>query len=237
MKHHTAGEFDGLDIIMSRGVKFPDHPSYISQRHRKLLTNENYESKEARAALKAVKPSDRVLELGGGLGFMSALLMMRHKPAAYHLFEANPALIPYIHAVHRLNGIEGVVVQNALLGPENATAADFFVRGNFLASSMANDLGDAEGGVVRIEQVPVLSINDVMQKLRPSFLVCDIEGAESMILPKADLSSLRAVLIELHPQMVGQIGIQAVFDVMHAHGMTYFPRASNGKVVLFKKRW
>lgn len=228
---------DCQTVITSRGVKLPDDHRYLSDRHRKLLQKDNYESKEAEAALKAVKSSDIVMELGGGLGFMSSLIMMNRKPEAYHLFEANPALIPYIRAVHRFNGLEGIDVRNAMLDTEAAEAANFYVRNDFLASSMADDLGDANGGVIRVEQIPVLAINAVMREIKPSFLVCDIEGAEARILPKADLSSLRAVLIELHPQTTGQSGIQAVFDVMHAHGLTYFPRASEGKVVLFKKDW
>lgn len=233
----TVTDIDCQSVIASRGVKFPDDPRYLSDRHRTLLRKENYERKEAEAALKAISSRDIVMELGGGLGFMSSLIMMNRKPSSYHLFEANPALIPYIRAVHRLNGLEGVNVTNALLDAEDAEAANFYVRGDFLASSMADDLGDAQGGVIRVEQVPVMAINAVMQKIKPTFLVCDIEGAESIILPHADLSSLRAVLIELHPQTTGQSGIQAVFDVMNAHGLTYFPRASEGKVVLFKNNW
>lgn len=232
-----SGAVDYQTVITSRGVKLPDDPRYLSDRHRKLLKKNSYESKEADAALKAVKSSDIVMELGGGLGFMSSLISMNSKPASYHLFEANPALIPYIRAVHGLNGLQGIDVQNAMLGAKDAEAANFYVRHDFLASSMADDLGDANGGVARVEQVPVLAINAVMQRIKPSFLICDIEGAEASILPKADLSSLRAVLIELHPQTTGQSGIQAVFDVMHTHGLTYFPRASEGKVVLFKKDW
>jgi FkbM family methyltransferase len=178
-----------------------------------------------------------VLELGGGIGFMSSVLTKNRRPSAYHVFEANPALIPYIHAVHAANGLTGISVTNAMLSPAAEGPRPFYVRGNFLASSMSNDLGDAEGGVIRTCEVPVLDINTELRRIRPTYFICDIEGAESAILPHADLSSVRAVVIELHPQFVGQSGVQAVFDVMNAHGLTYFPRASNGKVVLFKKDW
>ena len=57
------------------------------------------------------------------------------------------------------------------------------------------------------------------------------------LLPGADLSCLRAAVIELHPQWIGQDGVQKVFDAMHRAGLTYFPRASEGKVVTFLKGW
>jgi len=42
-------------------------------------------------------------------------------------------------------------------------------------------------------------------------------------------------VVELHPQWIGQSGVQAVFDAMHKAGLTYFPRLSQSKVVTFKK--
>jgi hypothetical protein len=68
-------------------------------------------------------------------------------------------------------------------------------------------------------------------------LVCDIEGAEAELLPAGDWSGLRAAVVELHPQWIGQAGVQAVFDAMQRAGLTYFPRASQAKVVTFRKGW
>ena len=50
-------------------------------------------------------------------------------------------------------------------------------------------------------------------------------------------SSLRVAIIELHPQWIGQSGVQAVFDAMSKAGLTYFPKASESKVVTFRKDW
>jgi FkbM family methyltransferase len=178
-----------------------------------------------------------VIELGAGLGYMSSLIAAKCQPRAIHSFEANPALIPYIHAVHRVNGIETVTVTNALLGARKAKAREFYVRGDFLASSLEDNLGDAHGGVVRVAEVPVLNVNTVLKEIRPTVMMCDIEGAEVELFAHADLSCLRAAVVELHPQWVGQAGVQAVFDAMAKSGLTYFPRSSNGKVVLFKRDW
>jgi len=223
-------------FIRSRGLRFPYDPQILSRRHRLLLRDNHYELKESDAALKTIKPDDRVIELGAGLGYMSTLIAAKLGVRHYRAFEANPRMIPYIQAVHEANGIETVEVVNAILGARKGSA-DFFIRGEFDASSLQDNLGDRHGGVVAVEKIDVLNIKSVFQDFAPTALVCDIEGAEAEVLPKADLSGLRIAVVELHPQWIGQEGVQAVFDAMHGAGLTYFPKTSNAKVVTFRKGW
>ncbi len=44
-------------------------------------------------------------------------------------------------------------------------------------------------------------------------------------------------MVELHPQWIGQAGVQAVFDAFHKAGLTYYPKTSDKKVVTFLKGW
>lgn len=230
-------DVDESDFIRSRGLSFPDDSRYLSDRHKNMLRRNAYEEMESIAALKAINASDRVLELGAGIGYMSSLISKHCAPQAILSFEANPRLIPYIRAVHRVNQVTGASVENALLSADEGGTKPFYIRGDFLASSLSDDLGDAHGGVVEVADVPVIPLAQVLAEFQPTVLVCDIEGAEVDLLGCADLSCLRAVIIELHPQWVGQSGIQTIFDTMARAGMTYFPRSSHGKVVLFKKDW
>ena len=94
-----------------------------------------------------------------------------------------------------------------------------------------------EGNITAVEKVAVQSLPDTLARIRPTVLVCDIEGAEAGLLPAADFTGLRVAVIELHPQWIGQAGVQAVFDAMHRAGLTYFPKASEGKVVAFRGGW
>jgi predicted O-methyltransferase YrrM len=106
-----------LPNIRSRGLLFPDDPAFISPQIRKLLDANNYELREAGAVRALVHDGDVALELGGGIGFMSTLMVKSCKAARVHSFEANPRLIPYIRRVHALNGVaDKVEVSNAVLG-------------------------------------------------------------------------------------------------------------------------
>lgn len=54
------------------------------------LDNETYEAKEAKWISKAVKPGDRVLELGSGIGIITSLIAQIPDVQVW-AFEANPA--------------------------------------------------------------------------------------------------------------------------------------------------
>lgn len=226
------------DIIRSHGLAFPNDPAVLSPRIRRALRQNAYEKKEFEAISAIVRPRDTVMELGAGIGFMSTVAARLCKVRAVTAYEANPALIPYIRAVHAANGVaDRVTVRNALLAGEAGDPVDFYVRKNLLASSMEPMQGDRDGGVISTASVPVEDINAALSDIAPSILICDIEGAEADLLPRADLSGLRAAIVELHPQWIGQSGVQAVFDSMHRAGLTYFPKRSNAKVVTFRKGW
>ena len=90
-------------FIVSRGMKFPLNNALIKARIRKMLRNNAYEDKETDAALRVVREGDVVLEVGGGIGYMSTLVASKRAIASVHSFEANPHLIPYIRQVHAAN--------------------------------------------------------------------------------------------------------------------------------------
>jgi FkbM family methyltransferase len=231
----TETETKRSPFIRSRGMKIPKHPQFTTGQVRGALREGTYELRECEAVLRVVEEGDTVLELGAGLGYMSTLVTTKKPGTRVHAFEANPALIPYIHEVHEANGVaDRVTVHNALLAAKTSKPVPFYVRDNFLASSMDKD---AAGGVIETHEIEVRGFGATLKALKPDVLICDIEGAEADLLPAADLSGLRAAVVELHPQWIGQAGVQAVFDAMHKAGLTYFPKTSNAKVVTFRKGW
>lgn len=225
------------DVITCRGLHFPLDDRFLGWRQRRLLRSGSYEQREFRAAMAHARPDDVVVELGAGIGFMSTAVAVKRHVRHVHAYEANPSLIPYIARVHAANGVTRASIHNAILMPEAGPPADFFVRGEFDASSLADNLGDDGGGVVSVEKVEVRSISEALRGHGATMLICDIEGAEAQVLPGADLSGLSSAVVELHPQTIGQAGVQAVFDAMANAGLTYYPRSSNKKVVTFLRGW
>ena len=96
---------ENAGFIHSRGMKFPKHPEIMQGKIRRLLRSNSYEAKETEAALRVVREGDVVVELGGGIGYMSTLVATKRAIKSVHVFEANPNLIPYIRSVHGANGV------------------------------------------------------------------------------------------------------------------------------------
>ena len=227
---------DSTPMIRAHGLLFPDDPEVLPARIRRALREERYERKEFDAARALLRPRDTVLELGGGIGFMSTVAARLCRVRRVVSYEANPRLIPYIRRVHAANGVAGrVTLRNALLAGRRGKAVDFHIRRNLLASSLAPRQGKGDGGIVAVEKVAVHGIGTVLREVKPTALICDIEGAEAELLPRADLSGLRLAIVELHPQWIGQAGVQAVFDSMQRAGLSYFPKRSHAKVVAFRR--
>lgn len=233
-----GGEGEGGGVrafIHSKGMRFPRDERIIPARRRRLLREGRYEEKEYTAIMAALRPDDVVIELGAGMGYISTAVAMKGARAV-HSFEANPAMIPYIREVHRLNGVTGVNLTHAVLGASAGKVA-FHIREDFTASSLTAEPTGRVGPVIAVEEVEMLDIRAVIAAIAPTFLICDIEGAEADLIPAADLSGLRCAVVELHPQWIGAAGVAAVFGAMAAAGLTYFPRGSNAKVVTFKRGW
>lgn len=222
-------------FILSRGIRIPKAPILNAAAVRPSLRRDSYERKELDAIERVVRRHDRVLELGAGIGFVSSYLCACKQVRHVTSFEANPSLIAFIKRVHAANDATQATVHNALVTPTGGAPLPFYIRENFLASSLDRE-ADPDS-IIDTVAVPQRAVADVLDEVKPTVLICDIEGAEADLLPAADWSALRLAIVELHPQWIGQTGVRAVFDSMHKAGLTYFPKASDAKVVTFRKDW
>ncbi len=233
MDGQTPLNAETTGFIRSRGMKFPKHPEIMQGKIRRLLRKNEYEAKESEAALRVVREGDVVVELGGGIGYMSTLVATKRAIKSVHVFEANPNLIPYINSVHSANGVTNAHVHNAILGPRKGSV-DFYVREPMLGSSMAVLEGEVDPPATKVD---VLNAKTTFKDIGANVLICDIEGAEVDLIPYIDLTGLRAAIIETHPQWIGPEGINRVFRAFMDAGLAYYHRGSHGKVLAFRKNW
>jgi len=224
---------EDVGFIRSRGMKFPKHPEIMQGKIRRLLRSNSYEAKETEAALRVVREGDVVVELGGGIGYMSTLVATKRAISSVHVFEANPNLIPYIRSVHAANDVTNAHVTNAILGPRKGSV-DFYVREPMLGSSMQVLEGEVDPPSVKVD---VLNAKTTFKEIAATVLICDIEGAEVDLIPQLDLTGLRAAIIETHPQWIGPEGINKIFRAFMDAGLAYYHRGSHGKVLAFRTDW
>ena len=196
------------------GLKVPASPFLTETRIRRIRAA-RYEGEEIRAALALIGRGDRVLELGAGLGIVGALTALRAQPEAVLSYEANPALVPHIQALYRANGLtDRIAVRNAVLwaGPDRPERVAFHVHNSYLGSSLA------AGARTQPVEVATEDFAAVRAAFRPTVLVADIEGAELALLEHADLTGIRAVVMEFHPGVYGPDGMKRAKDILRAQG-------------------
>jgi len=204
-------------VAECHGVKVPASP-FISEDRIKRINKGRYEHQEIAGALAVVRPEDRVLEMGAGLGVVGAVTAARTKPAAMMSFEANPNLLPHIETLYALNGLDHMIdLRHGVIqsDPDAPDAIQFHLRSNsFLGSSLL----ETEGRVTQAINVPTQRYEALRKSFAPTVLIMDIEGGELDFLRHADLSGLRAIVVEFHPLAYGREGMVECKDYLTQEG-------------------
>ena len=219
------------DPITYRGLTVPVSADHMPLSVLIQIAQNNYEAPEIQAIEKLVREGDRVLEMGTGLGIVSGLTSRMAPNIEIRSFEANSGLHPHIRKLHELNDSRSVHVENAMLepAPDNPTRP-FHLHTHFPEGSVVRTVLSTE-----TVDIPVQDLNHVIADFRPTMMVCDIEGAEEFIFPSAELGTLRALVLEMHPKVLSREGVKGIFDACARHGL--YPRIeySSEQVVAFER--
>jgi FkbM family methyltransferase len=213
------------------GVAIPPDPAVLTPGILAAMRSGRYEAEEAQQIPRIVRPGDRVLEIGAGIGLISTLLDRAPGVDRVVAVEANPFLLDYMARLHARNGVRRVRRINAALGAATAASATFYLRRDFWMGSLAPGPNPYLGTV----EVPVLGLDALVREEAISLIVCDVEGAEATMFEGADLDGVDRVFLELHDHVTGLSGVRRLFAALAGHGFVYDPRHSNGSVVLFQR--
>ncbi len=203
-----AAEFEGL--------KVPRSP-YLPEQRARQISRGNYEKPERKLSDKLIQPGDRVLEMGAGIGFVGGMSVLHKSGAVLRSFEANPDLIPHIQSLYQINGLaDRASVENKLViaNPERPETMTFYVHGSFLGSSVYEARKSRRPSV----EIPTISWDAVKSDFCPDVVIMDIEGAERDFVNHADLTGIRALIIEFHPALYGEDGIADCLNALKFKG-------------------
>jgi len=224
-------EFAPHTHLELNGVVVPPDPAIITPVIRRAILEGRFETEEASQIPHIVRPGDRVLEIGAGIGFISTLLSREARVSRVLAVEANPYLLDYMGRLHARNRVRKVRRVNAVLTNDPVESATFYLRPEFWMGSLAPEPNAYVGTV----QVPTLNLDRVLLDEAINLVVCDVEGAEAGLFDGADLSGVDRVFLEMHDHVTGLSGVRRLFATMHGHGFAYDPRHSLGSVVLFQR--
>ena len=232
--YRVSVSVSGFEVIDCEGLRVAVRPGFISDRIARPLQSGRYERGERRGLERLLRPDDRVLDLGGGLGVVASACARACPEGAVLTVEANPELLPMIRETLRLNGATDAEVRHgAVVGPGAAPGPrSFYLRADFWASSMEPD----SRPYLRAVSLPALPLADLMAEFRPTVLSCDIEGGEAGLFDGLDLSGLRLAVVEMHPKAIGEDGVAAVRRALIDAGLAPQPQARPSTVVTFLRQ-
>lgn len=210
---------DGIKVEADRRIL----PRGIVRR----LWKERHEQEECKMVKEAVQLGDRVLELGAGIGLVSLICARAAGPENLLSYEANPKLVSIIKRNFELNGWQINLRSRAI--SNEAGEVCFEISDKILGSTLYST-DDSSSITVSADD-----IREIIAEFQPTVLVVDIEGAEVDVLAVAPLDGVRAIIIELHPSVVGKTKIEALLEHLSGVGFRQTGCDASGTVVRLEK--
>jgi FkbM family methyltransferase len=172
-----------------------------------------YERDEVDILRARLAPSDRVVEMGAGLGVTTLAAARIVGADALVAYEANADLIPIALDNARRNGL-AVTIKNEILVPRAKSGTgftDLYLGDQFWSSTVM-------GGSSGARRLPTRPLEDAIETLRANVLIMDIEGYEVEILEHCDLSPIDKLMFEIHYDVAGRDRTDAAIDRVRALG-------------------
>lgn len=225
---YQVRRLSGRRETLIRGVRVP-LPASISSRMWRLLLMERYEARESRILLERLEPSDRVLELGAGIGFTATLCARIVGSDSVATVEANPAMLPLIRDVFTRNGVSPDLRNHVV----SASGEDMMlnVTSDFWSSSIHE-----RAQVQNRLKVAGRSFESLIDEFEPSVLLIDIEGAEAGLTTEVIGETVRKILVELHAHIVGSDAVTRVRRWIEDQGFAVLEDFGDRSVVYGERR-
>jgi FkbM family methyltransferase len=154
------------------------------------------------------------MELGTGLGVVATYAAGRIGSDRVFTYEANPALAPLTRDTFELNRVSPAF-ETCLLG-EAPGETTFYVGEDFRVSSTIPSDIDSPIPI----RIPVKSLNDELQRIRPTFLIVDIEGGEHDLIQHMNFAGIRKILVEVHENVIGAAKVERLKSMLLDAGFT-----------------
>jgi FkbM family methyltransferase len=210
------------------GVRLRLDPSWATPTVRQHIYAGQYEDQERRIIDATLRLGDRVLEVGAGAGYITTRACQIVGAENVTAYEANPAMAAVATETAALNGFSPAVINAALGEHDGETTLHFGAE--FWSTSRLPARGARE------LRVPMRSFAAELERLAPTYLQIDVEGAEAALLREAKLPEcVRALTVELHPQRLAPGEMRAMLASLLEAGFNLDLETTGGLVAFFER--
>lgn len=218
-------EIQGLRIIIGPLDGAPPVPGGVIR----ALRRGDYERDERSVIEKSLKQGDAVLEIGAGIGVVTGLCCRIAGSENVTVYEANPELALRLAANCEANGFSPTIHVRPVAA--KAGRVDFNIGRNFLGSSL-----HGRPGLTKRLSLEADGFGEIFERLRPTYLVMDVEGAETSLLTSLDsFGPLRAICLETHPHIVGEDRIEAMIAHLTRRGFAIGREPGESRVMFLER--
>ena len=207
------------------------HPRMTTQIAEAII-GKSYERREIELIRRHVMPNDKVIELGAGAGVTSLLLSDMVGCASHIVFEADRQNLELSRHMFALNG-KPVRSEHAVLLSGNDIPREIAIYSN--ANPSSSSLVE-RSGTERVEQVPAMRLEDVLEVEQSTVLVLDIEGGERDLFVNAErLGHLTLIILESHPWIIGEDATSEMLDAIFRHGFSIHRSYMDGRYLVLTR--
>jgi len=219
-----------MKTVKINDIRLKMDSNIISDNIIKAIEAGYYEKEESHLLPSIIQKGERILEIGGGLGFISTMAANHPNTKEILVYEANPILCDYIKQTFKTNKVKNGAVKNGILSNNmKDKTKNFYLRSDFWASS----LSPGPFGYDKVAEIEVVNVNQVIIDFQPSMIICDIEGGEIDLFRNINLENVSKVFMEIHQNATGRQSIIDLFNYLHSRGFHYDQWHSSGSVILF----
>jgi FkbM family methyltransferase len=214
-------------VVTLGGVRIRVGP-HMSPPVERTVSRGLYEQDELRVIGDLLSPDDVVLEVGAGLGLLSAYCAKRLGSSRVFAYEANPDLEACIRETYSLNQVQPALEMCAV--GADAGSATLYRDRHLWASSVLRPSGRTRPVVV-----PVKALSEIVRRVWPTLLIIDVEGAEHELFDHAHLPGVTRIVLELHEQVIGPAGARHVRSTLAAMGFEPVPDLAAGGLLALRR--
>lgn len=230
--------FEGVDLakFLLRDITLHIPDRFMNEFMVNSLKSGRYESSESFAVEHHLTADDRVLELGGGAGYLSIQISKIVGPENLMTVEANLKMIDVIARNLKDNGVEGANIIHAAAVSDTYTEeyVTFHVTPAFWGASLLESRA-TQSKMSQSVSVPAVQITELVEDFKPTLVMMDIEGAEAEMFEGDWAKSVRMIIMEIHPRVYENSRIKHIFDRLSLAGLVYCPVGSRGNVIVFER--